>query len=185
MDGHDVREQASRHGPAPELDLISTTSSTDVGDIIRSISIFTSTNTILQNGERVLAKSLLHYDRADFVASWSILISIIVVGVVSAAAWFFSPKGENQAYALLRSPPLHTHNTNESAASGDPPSSSLQQRVGSCGVKQQSPKTMGGSSLTCDLAITFLAQWHPLIAPERKDLRQEFNQDALGRRSFL
>ncbi|KAK4629013.1 V-type proton ATPase subunit e [Fulvia fulva] len=25
-------------------------------------------------------------------------------------------------------------------------------------------------------AITFLAQWHPLINPERKDLRPEFNR---------
>jgi V-type H+-transporting ATPase subunit e len=24
-------------------------------------------------------------------------------------------------------------------------------------------------------AITFLAQWHPLIAPERSDLRPEYN----------
>ncbi|EME79700.1 uncharacterized protein MYCFIDRAFT_37797, partial [Pseudocercospora fijiensis CIRAD86] len=34
------------------------------------------------------------------------------------------------------------------------------------------------SAASCWLmwAITFLAQWHPLISPERNDLRPEFNQ---------
>ena len=32
------------------------------------------------------------------------------------------------------------------------------------------------AKVTDDLAaITFLAQWHPLIAPERADLRPEYN----------
>lgn len=29
-------------------------------------------------------------------------------------------------------------------------------------------------------AITFLAQWHPLIVPERSDLRPEFNGGPKG-----
>jgi hypothetical protein len=38
--------------------------------------------------------------------SWSIFIGLVVVILASVAAWFFSPKGETQAYAPLR---LHVH----------------------------------------------------------------------------
>ncbi|KAI5366122.1 Putative ATPase, V0 complex, subunit e1/e2 [Septoria linicola] len=67
---------------------------------------------------------------------WSLVISIIVVVVIGLAAWFLSPKGENQT--VWRS-------------------------------------TIILSTASCWLmwAITFLAQWHPLIVPERSDLRQE------------
>ncbi|PPJ58853.1 hypothetical protein CBER1_09262 [Cercospora berteroae] len=67
---------------------------------------------------------------------WSLIISIIVVVVIGFAAWFFSPKGENQT--VWRS-------------------------------------TIILSTASCWLmwAITFLAQWHPLIVPERSDLRLE------------
>ncbi|KAK4499462.1 hypothetical protein PRZ48_009977 [Zasmidium cellare] len=79
---------------------------------------------------------------------WSILISIVVVVAIALGAWFFSPKGENQA--VWRS-------------------------------------TIILSAASCWLmwAITFLAQWHPLIAPERKDLRPEFNQGPAAGNSFL
>lgn len=39
--------------------------------------------------------------------------------------------------------------------------------------------------LTSWTAITFLAQWHPLISPQRKDLRPEFNQGPAAGNSFL
>ncbi|KAF1819676.1 uncharacterized protein K489DRAFT_434388 [Dissoconium aciculare CBS 342.82] len=69
---------------------------------------------------------------------WSLIISIIVIVAICVAAWFFSPKGENQT--IWRS-------------------------------------TVILSVVSCWLmwAITFLAQWHPLIVPERSDLRPEFN----------
>lgn len=67
---------------------------------------------------------------------WSLIISIIVVAAIGLAAWFLSPKGENQT--VWRS-------------------------------------TIILSTASCWLmwAITFLAQWHPLIVPERSDLRME------------
>lgn len=37
----------------------------------------------------------------------------------------------------------------------------------------EDPSTKYG--LTSSIAITFLAQWHPLINPERNDLRPEYN----------
>ena len=35
------------------------------------------------------------------------------------------------------------------------------------------------------LAITFLAQWHPLIAPERADLRPEYNQGPVASKGMF
>ena len=34
-------------------------------------------------------------------------------------------------------------------------------------------------------AITFLAQWHPLIAPERADLRPEYNQGPVASKGMF
>ena len=34
-------------------------------------------------------------------------------------------------------------------------------------------------------AITFLAQWHPLITPERNDLRPEYNNGPVKSPSFF
>lgn len=82
-----------------------------------------------------------------------------------AAAWFLSPKGENQVYVP------HTH----------PP---LQISHGLVVLRNQllTPLSrLWRSSLilaivSCYLmwAITFLAQLHPLVAPKRHDLRSEF-----------
>jgi hypothetical protein len=35
------------------------------------------------------------------------------------------------------------------------------------------------------VAITFLAQWHPLIAPERADLRPEYNQGPVASKGMF
>jgi len=35
------------------------------------------------------------------------------------------------------------------------------------------------------IAITFLAQWHPLISPERNDLRPEYNNGPVKSPSFF
>ncbi|KJY02474.1 Vacuolar ATP synthase subunit e like protein [Zymoseptoria brevis] len=79
---------------------------------------------------------------------WTLIISIIVVVAIAMAAWFFSPKGENQT--VWRS--------------------SIILSVASCWLMW---------------AITFLAQWHPLIVPERSDLRPEFNGGKVqGSRAF-
>ena len=42
--------------------------------------------------------SLLVYTRiyANFDTRWSIIIGLVVVVAMSVAAWFLSPKGENQ-----------------------------------------------------------------------------------------
>lgn len=68
---------------------------------------------------------------------YSIFIGLVVIVALSAAAWFMSPKGENQV--LWRS--------------------SLILAIVSCYLMW---------------LITFLAQLHPLIAPKRSDLREEF-----------
>ncbi|QIX01223.1 hypothetical protein AMS68_006740 [Peltaster fructicola] len=68
---------------------------------------------------------------------WSLLISVLIVGAFSAAAWFLSPKGENQTV-------------------------------------WRSSLVLSAWSMWLMWAITFLAQWHPLIVPERSDLRREF-----------
>lgn len=65
---------------------------------------------------------------------WSILIGLIVVVALSAAAYFFSPKGENQT--VWRS--------------------TLILSFASCYIMW---------------AITFMAQWHPLIEPKMSKLR--------------
>ncbi|EGR44266.1 uncharacterized protein TRIREDRAFT_70750, partial [Trichoderma reesei QM6a] len=68
---------------------------------------------------------------------YSIVIGLLVIVALSAAAWFLSPKGENQV--LWRS--------------------SLILAIVSCYLMW---------------LITFLAQLHPLIAPRRSNLREEF-----------
>jgi len=67
---------------------------------------------------------------------WSLLWGLVIVVAGAAAAWFFSPRGDNQ--------------------------------------------TIWRSSLILSLAsgyimwaITFLAQWHPLVVPKRSDWRPE------------
>lgn len=102
--------------------------------------------------------------------SWSVLIGLVVVIAMCVAAWFFSPKGENQVYvcpsalAFFLPPPflespIHTHKS-------------------PLGKK---PYSLWRSSLilsivSCFLmwAITFLSQLHPLIEPRRSDLRKEY-----------
>lgn len=45
--------------------------------------------------------------------------------------------------------------------------------------------TLPPETLTLDTAITFLAQWHPLIVPERSDLRPEYNNGPVKGGSFM
>ncbi|CAI7597977.1 unnamed protein product [Penicillium viridicatum] len=68
--------------------------------------------------------------------SWSMVIGLIIIIALSTAAWFLSPKGDNQT--LFRSTLILTF-------------------------------------VSCYLmwAIVFLAQWHPLIAPRRSDIRPD------------
>ncbi|RDW92044.1 V-type proton ATPase subunit e-like protein [Coleophoma crateriformis] len=88
---------------------------------------------------------------------WAIIIGLIVVVLASVAAWFLSPKGETQT--IWRS--------------------SLILSFASCyimwGTQQFQRSAMAAPGLTdLDIAITFMAQWHPLIVPRRGDLRPEF-----------
>ncbi|RMY64586.1 hypothetical protein D0863_09714 [Hortaea werneckii] len=86
---------------------------------------------------------------------WSLIISIIFIAVFSVAAWFLSPKGDTQT--VWRS--------------------TLILSAWSCWLMWDAEVVtgIGTSQLTMNTAITFLAQWHPLIVPERGDLRPEYN----------
>ncbi|TKA68047.1 hypothetical protein B0A49_08587 [Cryomyces minteri] len=92
---------------------------------------------------------------------WSLLIGLVFIAVFCVVAWFASPKGENQTYVGLTG--FHL-----------PPSPAL--LLGLCGIRWQEEKN-GYNSLAHQpargQAITFLAQWHPLITPKRGDLRPE------------
>ncbi|KAK4251512.1 ATPase, V0 complex, subunit E1/e2 [Corynascus novoguineensis] len=68
---------------------------------------------------------------------WSVITGLLICVAMAVAAWFFSPKGENQV--LWRS--------------------SIILSIACCFLMW---------------AITFLAQLHPLIAPRRSDLREEY-----------
>ncbi|RMY57752.1 hypothetical protein D0865_02966 [Hortaea werneckii] len=118
---------------------------------------------------------------------WSLIISIIFIAVFSVAAWFLSPKSDTQTVwrsTLILSAwscwlmwgtylPLQDRNqgNRERTSSGV---------MGRCRRRNLFPDEglamgIGTSQLTRNTAITFLAQWHPLIVPERGDLRPEYN----------
>ncbi|KAE9363552.1 hypothetical protein N431DRAFT_114742 [Stipitochalara longipes BDJ] len=81
---------------------------------------------------------------------WSIIIGLVVVLLACGAAWFFSPKGETQT--IWRS--------------------SLILSFASCYIMWGMILLLHSqNSLLIFIAITFLAQWHPLIVPRRNDLR--------------
>ncbi|KAL9531691.1 V-type proton ATPase subunit [Sphaerulina musiva] len=86
---------------------------------------------------------------------WSLIISIIVVAAIGLAAWFLSPKGENQTYAI---PFLCMAGARSNVHKSSVWRSTIILSTASCWLMW---------------AITFLAQWHPLIVPERSDLRME------------
>lgn len=130
--------------------------------------------------------------------SWSLLVSIIFIVVFCAVAWFASPKGENQTYVYLlvaRSHNISSNPRNSRALSARSRlatntldrsvwRSTLILSAWSCWLMWGTyPPTCSFTwyiecdvlTFTISVAITFLAQWHPLIAPERSDLRPEYN----------
>ncbi|RMY36215.1 hypothetical protein D0866_04083 [Hortaea werneckii] len=118
---------------------------------------------------------------------WSLIISIIFIAVFSVAAWFLSPKGDTQTVwrsTLILSAwscwlmwgtylPLPVHNQ-ENRDRIYPGAMGRWRRRRLCPDKGLA-MGIGTSQLTRNTAITFLAQWHPLIVPERGDLRPEYN----------
>lgn len=67
---------------------------------------------------------------------YSIFVGLVVIVALSLAAWFFSPKGENQVYVVVHNPSsiMHKRDANARAAdSGDRPSSSRSSAATSCG----------------------------------------------------
>lgn len=97
-----------------------------------------------------------------------------MVVVIGLAAWFLSPKGENQTYDL---PFLYTTGSPANPSSqrmalyDNTLDGELLAHVGYGQLREQDH--VSGLALTSNSAITFLAQWHPLIVPERSDLRME------------
>lgn len=90
--------------------------------------------------------------------SWSLLVSVIFIAVFSAVSWFASPKGENQT--VWRSTLIL------SACSCWLMWGTYSEELMVSGHVYVFQRLTGWLA-----AVTFLAQWHPLIAPERSDLR--------------
>ncbi|KAK4868349.1 hypothetical protein LT330_007071 [Penicillium expansum] len=84
---------------------------------------------------------------------WSLVIGLIIIIAFSTAAWFLSPKGDNQTYSFLLK--LQALENTDSA------------------FLSLFRSTLILTFVSCYLmwAIVFLSQWHPLIAPKRSDIR--------------
>lgn len=86
------------------------------------------------------------------------------------AAWFFSPKGENQVYVLFPSSHCLPHRARRGGMR-NPPSADK-----TCSEPSLWRSSLILSIVSCYLmwAITLLSQLHPLIEPKRSDLRKEY-----------
>lgn len=89
---------------------------------------------------------------------YSIFVGLVVIVALSLAAWFFSPKGENQVYVVIHNP------------------SSIMRKRDTNARRRLWRSSLILTFVSCYLmwAITFLAQLNPLIEPRRSDLRKEF-----------
>lgn len=114
------------------------------------------------------------------IHSWSIIIGLVVVVLASVAGWFLSPKGETQTYVPSTCdyglPFVVIADIIEDRANYllqdlakllDP---LLRQLLPNVGCVQQLHLTTCFTNFVA--AITFLAQWHPLITPRRGDLTE-------------
>lgn len=120
----------------------------------------------------------------DECDSWSLLISIIFIVIFCVVAWFASPKGETQtvwrstlvlsAWACWLMWGTYRPGQWDIAASRTCLRSGG--HLGSVQWDRGEGRQYGDgvTRLTYGTAITFLAQWHPLITPERADLRPEY-----------
>lgn len=144
-----------------------------------------------KHGQRVCCRKRGRRDQADTLARWSLLISIIFIVVFSAIAWFASPKGVNQTYVLLSS----TNRRGERSRLGTVSLTIIQclainphplrlELLAHVGYVHCESTTFETRFLTQILAITFLAQWHPLITPERNDLRAQYHNGPVKSPSF-
>ena len=102
--------------------------------------------------------------------SWSILIGLVVVVLACVGAYFFSPKGENNTYVydagIERS--KRANMTQSLAMDTHAKFCKLLHYVGYAFRPFTGPMKR---RLTSTTAITFLAQWHPLIEPRMTKLR--------------
>ncbi|KAM0712109.1 hypothetical protein Q7P37_011203 [Cladosporium fusiforme] len=132
---------------------------------------------------------------------WSLLVSIIFIVVFCAVAWFASPKGENQTYVsshpllstslsclsemLSRSPKATSLTSYQRLALDTHPLRlELLAHVGYASTPRDI-SLEGTTRSNKSTAITFLAQWHPLIMPQRNDLRPEYNGGPVKSPSFM
>lgn len=135
---------------------------------------------------------------------WSLLIGLIVIVGLSAAAYFFSPKGENQTYVSSQSIKIlstfprtgrylayHEQSNRHPRYKRKPQvernkltginrvwRSTLILSFASCYIMWgESPSAAYTTSLMWTnnmVAITFMAQWHPLIEPKMSKLRKGY-----------
>ncbi|KAF4975175.1 hypothetical protein FZEAL_8004 [Fusarium zealandicum] len=92
---------------------------------------------------------------------YAIFIGLVVIAALCAVSWFLSPKGENQVSVFA-----HPRDTPATL-------SYMLTSLEHCSLWRSS---LILAIVSCYLmwAITFLAQLHPLIAPRRSGIREEY-----------
>ncbi|KAL7273625.1 H(+)-transporting V0 sector ATPase subunit e [Rhizina undulata] len=97
---------------------------------------------------------------------YSVFVGLVIIVILSALAWMFSPKGENQTFVLLRyhTPFFQAQNRLRNTAKLTPDFFSV----------WRSSLILTFAACYIMWAITLIAQLNPLIAPRRSDLRPEY-----------
>lgn len=108
------------------------------------------------------------------LSRWSIFVGLFVIAAMCVAAWFLSPKGENQVLVLHHSD-LGTQGSTPSRLSVLWLFATLTALLSlTFGRLWRSSLILAFVCCYLMWAITFLAQLHPLIEPKRSDLREKF-----------
>ncbi|RDI86972.1 hypothetical protein Vi05172_g3205 [Venturia inaequalis] len=109
---------------------------------------------------------------------WSLIIGFVIIALFSVGSWFLSPKGENQTYVPRPLPQSQSYLYHRTRVASQILFLALRvQRVAHANVTNRVWRSsLILSAWSCFLmwAITFLAQWHPLITPINNSLRPEY-----------